>query len=242
MGSPEAAQRFQREARAAAGFPHPNVVTVYDYGVEAGTRAFLVMELLEGATLRDELRRGGGWMPARWSEIFRGLCSAVEAAHARHLIHRDLKPENIFLARGGGGGGETVKVLDFGIAKFLPGYRNRGETRALGETDAGILVGTPGYMSPEQLLGEAPACPGTCGHLPSPPTNADGRAPVPPSRHGRVAHAVLAGPLRAGEHLASPPAAWEEFFATLWRRPRRTPRSAAEFLRDLERALGACTA
>jgi serine/threonine-protein kinase len=83
---------------AAAAFAHPNVVTVHDYGVEGGTRAFLVMELLEGGTLRDELNRCGRLDPSRTVGIFRGVCAAVEAAHRRQLIHRDLKPENIFLA------------------------------------------------------------------------------------------------------------------------------------------------
>ncbi|RPJ54220.1 MAG: serine/threonine protein kinase, partial [Acidobacteria bacterium] len=83
LGSAEAILRFQREARAAAGFPHPNVVTVHDYGIEAGTRAFLVMELLEGATLRDELRARGRLDAASVMRIFRGLCIAVGAAHAR---------------------------------------------------------------------------------------------------------------------------------------------------------------
>ena len=100
LGNPGAAQRFQREARAVAGFPHPNVVTVHDYGIESGTRAFLVMELLEGSTLREELRARRRLEAARVVQIFRGLCDAVEAAHARQLIHRDLKPENIYLARG----------------------------------------------------------------------------------------------------------------------------------------------
>ena len=102
-------------------------MTVHDYGIEAGTRAFLVMELLEGATLREELRARRRLDARRVVEIFRGLCSAVEAAHARQLIHRDLKPENIYLARGAGDTGETVKVLDFGIAKFLPGSTEPAE-------------------------------------------------------------------------------------------------------------------
>src|SRR5262249_55468341 len=86
VGSPEAAQRFRRESRAAAGFSHPNVVTVHDYGVEAGIRAFLVMELLKGATLRDELTRRKSLEPSRMTEILRGVCAATEAAHRRQLI------------------------------------------------------------------------------------------------------------------------------------------------------------
>jgi hypothetical protein len=144
----EALQRFRREARASASFAHPNVVTIYDYGIEGDTRAFLVMELLQGRTLRDELKQHQRLALSHIVDIFRGVCAAVEAAHARNLIHRDLKPENIFLT------GNTVKVLDFGVAKFLPSRDASAPTRLSSATQAGILVGTPAYMSPEQLLGE----------------------------------------------------------------------------------------
>jgi tRNA A-37 threonylcarbamoyl transferase component Bud32 len=117
VGSAEAAQRFQREARATAAFAHPNVVTVHDVGVATGTRAFLVMELLNGTNLRDAVAQNGRLPAARTVEILRGVCAAVDAAHARQLVHRDLKPENIFLAQSPTG--ETPKVLDFGIAKFV---------------------------------------------------------------------------------------------------------------------------
>ena len=146
-----ATQRFRREARAVAGFAHPNVVTVYDYGVETGARVFLVMELLSGTTLRDELRRGGRLDAARTLDVLRGVCSAVDAAHQRGFIHRDLKPENIFLVAGNG----PVKVLDFGVAKPLV----RDDAAGAGEppeTEVGVLVGTVGYISPEQLLGDSP--------------------------------------------------------------------------------------
>ncbi|HUU13933.1 MAG TPA: serine/threonine-protein kinase [Terriglobia bacterium] len=118
VGSAEAAERFRREARAVASFAHPNVVTVYDFGAAADTRAFLVMELLEGTTLRKELRRQKQSTPPRTVEILRGVCAAVDAAHHRQLVHRDLEPENILLSRGEPG--EVPKVLDFGVAKFLP--------------------------------------------------------------------------------------------------------------------------
>src|SRR6185503_13143765 len=106
-------QRFRREARAAAGFAHPNVVTVHDYGVEGDARGFLVMELLEGRNLRDELHLHKRLDRARTLWILRGVCAAVEAAHRRQLIHRDLKPENIYITVSGDGGDEVVKVLDF---------------------------------------------------------------------------------------------------------------------------------
>jgi serine/threonine-protein kinase len=240
LGSPGAAQRFQREARVAAGFTHPNVVTVYDYGIEAETRAFLVMELLEGATLRDELQSHKRLNAARTVQIFRGLCNAVEAAHGRQLIHRDLKPENIFLARSGDAGSETVKVLDFGIAKFLPGCEEGTDTRTLGETDAGILVGTPGYMSPEQLLGERPAVSWDLWALAvTIYETLTGTPPFPAASRDKWRQLVLAGdhtPL--SEHLTDPPVPWEEFFARSLAADRaRRPSSAAEFLQHLEQAL-----
>ena len=144
VGSTEAAERFRREARAAASFSHPNVVTVYDFGSVAETRAFLVMELLEGTTVREELGAQKRFAPPRVIEIMRGLCAAVDAAHKRQLVHRDLKPENVFLSRGETG--EITKVLDFGLAKFLP-----TSTRATADTQSAVLVGTPAYMAPEQL-------------------------------------------------------------------------------------------
>ncbi len=150
VGNAEAAERFQREARAAAGFTHPNVVTIHDFGVTMDTRAFLVMELLEGAALRDELKCLGRLPAARVLAILRDVCAAVEAAHRRQLVHRDLKPENIFLTRTESR--EVAKVLDFGIAKFLPAA-TLGDTLVTADTGTGALVGTVCYMSPEQLRG-----------------------------------------------------------------------------------------
>jgi serine/threonine-protein kinase len=146
VGSAEAAERFRREARAAASFSHPNVVTVHDFGVAAERRAFLVMELLRGATLRETLRDERRLAAGRALGIVRELCAAVDAAHQEQLVHRDLKPENVFLVREGGS--ERVKVLDFGIAKFLT---SEAETAVV--TGTGRLVGTLHYMGPEQLRG-----------------------------------------------------------------------------------------
>jgi len=146
------AQQFQREARAAAGFSHRNVVTVHDYGVDSGTRAFLVMELLKGTTLRGEIARCKRLTRDRTVEIFRDICAAVEAAHRKQLVHRDLKPENIFLADTAEEKMQTVKVLDFGIAKFVTAPTG-DPTQITKQSDVSALVGTPAYMSPEQLLG-----------------------------------------------------------------------------------------
>jgi tRNA A-37 threonylcarbamoyl transferase component Bud32 len=144
----ESAGRFEREAQMSAMFTHPNVVTVHDFGVAGGSRAFLVMELLEGARLRDEIDQGP--MPGpRVLSIMRGVCAAVDAAHRRHLVHRDLKPENVFLTQHDGI--ETPKILDFGIAKVFSGASSRAEL----DTAVGVMVGTPQYMAPEQLRGGA---------------------------------------------------------------------------------------
>ena len=240
LGSAEAAQRFQREARAAAGFAHPNVVTIHDYGIVAGTRSFIVMELLEGATLRKELKSRTRLPPDRTLEIFCGVCSAVEAAHCAHIIHRDLKPENIFLAHSSGPGGQMVKVLDFGIAKFLSGEEQGPGMAAIGETDIGILVGTPGYISPEQLLGERPALSWDLWALAvTVYETLTGALPFPVEGKDSWRQLALAGKyMPLSEHLTEPPVPWEEFFARSLAADREMrPQSAAEFLRRLEQAL-----
>lgn len=240
--SDEAARRFKSEARAAAGFAHPNVVTVHDYGVAEGRHAFLVMELLEGATLRDELKRRSRLDAARTVDIFRGVCAAVEAAHRRQIIHRDLKPENIFLARAEGFDkpGETVKVLDFGIAKILAGPGDAGETLTGFDTSAGVLVGTLAYLSPGQLLGESPGVHwdlwalGVVAY-----ETLAGRLPFETAATDEWRRKVLAGqfkPLTAS--LEGAAEAWQAFFADCFAPDRaRRPRSAAEFYRRLEKTL-----
>ena len=148
VADPRSAERFQREARLSARFSHPHVVTIHDFGVLGEGRAFLVMELLHGRTLREELAGSGRLARGRALEVLRPVCSAVGAAHRRQLVHRDLKPENVFLADMDGV--ETPKVLDFGIAKISGMAAAAGH----GETGVGLLLGTPQYMAPEQLRGE----------------------------------------------------------------------------------------
>jgi eukaryotic-like serine/threonine-protein kinase len=143
-------EKFRQESQVTGSFAHPNVVTVYDFGVEAGQRVFLVMELLEGITLRQEMRTRKRLDAARALELFEGICAGVGAAHTRGLIHRDLKPENIFLSRKETR--EFVKITDFGIAKSMP--QTPDETR---DTITGVVVGTMKYMSPEQLRGRPPS-------------------------------------------------------------------------------------
>ena len=149
VGSVDLNTRFRHEARAAAGFAHPHVVRVYDFGVDRDASAFLVMELLEGQTLRQRLAPRVPLDRAEVLHILRGVCSAISAAHTQGLVHRDLKPENIFLQRHENG--VLPKVLDFGLAKAFgaqwPHDRAKG-------TDAGVLVGTLEYMAPEQAAGD----------------------------------------------------------------------------------------
>jgi hypothetical protein len=144
--SPGDEERFRREAQIAAAFTHPNVVTVYDFGVGPERQGFLVMEFLNGSTARDELRRQGHLPLEQTAGIVAGVCSAVDAAHRRLLVHMDLKPENVFLVRADSS--ELVKVLDFGLSTSVA-----AEGRLASVPEGG---GTPPYMAPEQLRGEAP--------------------------------------------------------------------------------------
>ncbi|WP_437663453.1 protein kinase domain-containing protein [Sorangium sp. So ce1182] len=140
--STTARARFEREARAAAQLKIPNVVHVHDYGIEDDT-PFLVMELLEGEDLETRLAREGRLTGVATQTIVTQVCKALRRAHEMGVIHRDLKPANLFLSRQDED--ELVKVLDFGIAKA------EGMLLAGKETKTGTLVGSPYYMSPEQV-------------------------------------------------------------------------------------------
>jgi len=150
IGDASAMSRFRREARVLASFQHPNVVTIFDAGWVANGRGFLVMELLRGVTLRQELETKGPLRVSRIAEILRGICSAVDAAHQRSIVHRDLKPENVFLTEQQAG--IVAKVLDFGIAALID--PDETTLTLAGATHTGELVGTPGYIAPERLHGE----------------------------------------------------------------------------------------
>jgi serine/threonine-protein kinase len=233
LASSEAAERFRREARATASFAHPNVVTIHDFGFATEARAFLVMERLNGRTLREELQREGRLPASGTLEILRGVCAAVDAAHCRHLIHRDLKPENIFLCQDRRG--LVPKVLDFGVAKFLPLAMH-----STAETASGALVGTLRYMAPEQLRGEPPKASWDIWAL------------------GTITYEMLAGThpyaevnslewpaaLIAGrwtpvwEHFVEVPVRWQQFFERAFASEiARRPASALVFLSELESAL-----
>jgi serine/threonine-protein kinase len=154
LGDADARRRFRREAQIIGSLQHPSIVSVYDYGTFPDGGAYLVMELVRGEDLRHVLQREGRLEPARALRILTAVCGAIEAAHREGVLHRDLKPENILLpARE-----VEAKVLDFGVAKVMNDER-RDPGGTLGGsmvTAAGMIVGTPAYMAPEQLHGLAP--------------------------------------------------------------------------------------
>jgi eukaryotic-like serine/threonine-protein kinase len=147
LGDPDARRRFQREAQVVARLQHPAIVSVFDFGTFPDGGAYLVMELVRGEDLRHVLQREGRLDLERALPILSTVCSAIEAAHREGVLHRDLKPENILLP----GGDIEAKVLDFGVAKVLDERQlSAADTATLG-TAAGVIVGTPAYMAPEQL-------------------------------------------------------------------------------------------
>jgi serine/threonine-protein kinase len=149
---PEVVARFEREAVTAGNIQDPHVVAATDFGRLPSGSFFLVMEYVNGLTLRDVLA-GGAMEPARALHVLRGTVSALHAAHALGIVHRDMKPENIMLVERDSNP-DFVKVLDFGIAKvdgFGSGTQG-GTSKAL--TQVGAVIGTPDYMSPEQALGQ----------------------------------------------------------------------------------------
>src|SRR5215470_3353123 len=143
--------RFQREAEVLASLNHPNIAAIHDLQ-EANDTRFLVLELVEGETLADRLQRG----PIPVAEVLRigkHICEALEAAHEKGVVHRDLKPANVKITADG-----RVKVLDFGLAKAMEnapvsGTLSNSPTLSLAATQAGVILGTAAYMSPEQAKG-----------------------------------------------------------------------------------------
>ena len=133
----EAARRFKNEARAAGGLNHPNLVTVYDAGEDAGN-LYLAMEFIEGSNLDELLRTERRLSTAKVTDVVRQVCAGLDFAHSKGIIHRDIKPANVMLGAHG-----LVKIADFGIARA-------GEAMTL----TGQVIGTPNYMSPEQVLGK----------------------------------------------------------------------------------------
>jgi serine/threonine protein kinase len=146
MTSPEIVRRFQREARAATALNHPNIVSVYDLGQTPDGTLYIAMEFIDGPSLKALIQAGRAVPAARTISILRQVASALAVAHKHNIIHRDLKPHNIMLATASDGS-ELAKLVDFGIAKTFD--------EATQLTSLGSALGTPFYMSPEQIEGRA---------------------------------------------------------------------------------------
>jgi len=236
-GDAEAMARFERGARNVSAIHHPNVCTVYDFGDADDGRRFLLMEYVPGETLQALLKREGRLPPARAVAIAAQVAWALQAAHDAGIVHRDLKPANVMVSAARGPG-DAVKVVDFDIAKGSA----EGETPDV--TRLGYVIGTPEYMSPEQLLG-----------MPL-----DGRSDVYalalvlfemlagtfPDRAGdtqqRVLRRLAGAPLRLDDVLPShgfPPALQQALDRALQGRAEDRFASAAEFARAITQAVGA---
>jgi len=146
--APDRVSRFEQEARATGTLNHPNLVTIHEFGRHEDA-SYIAMELLEGDTLRDKLAPAGTRVaPRKAIDYATQIAQGLSAAHEKGIIHRDLKPENIFVTRDG-----RVKILDFGLAKLKVATGNDSRTEMRG-TNPGTVLGTVGYMSPEQVRGQ----------------------------------------------------------------------------------------
>src|SRR3954471_8322081 len=139
-------QRFNQEARAVSALNHPNIITIHEIEQDAPA-PFIATEYIEGITLRDRMARGGMTIEEALDVAIQ-TASALAAAHAKEIVHRDIKPENIMLREDG-----YVKILDFGLAKLLEKHATSPEAVTQVHTDAGAVIGTARYMSPEQARG-----------------------------------------------------------------------------------------
>lgn len=226
----DALERFRREARAAARLNHPNVADTFDYGVLPEGGAYIVMELVEGQTLREYMDTTGTVAVAEAAEIGRQVSNGIDAAHRSGIVHRDLKPSNIILTRDHQDQLQA-KVVDFGVAKL-----KEHSTTGGGLTSSGSLIGTPRYMSPEQCSGH----------------KIDERSDI--YSLGVILYEMLAGrpPFDAPtataiaiKHIQQPPPSLKEFRAAipleldsflrqvLDKDPEKRPQSAADFAKKL---------
>ena len=148
---PQALQRFRLEARAASALNHPNICTIYEVD-EVDGRVFIAMELLEGCTLKQTIHQAKGGKPLSVEAVVAmgvQIASAIDAAHSKGIVHRDIKPANIFVMKQ-----RRIKVLDFGLAKLTRRHPGSDETVMTDGTEPGMVMGTVGYMSPEQVRGQ----------------------------------------------------------------------------------------
>ncbi|HEY2805791.1 MAG TPA: serine/threonine-protein kinase [Gemmatimonadales bacterium] len=145
---PDAVARFNREASNAARISHPNVCQIFDFGETSDGLIYLAMEFIEGKSLKDLVESEGAVPAVRSANIIRQSADALQAAHDLGIVHRDIKPDNIMIVQGKGGD-DVVKVVDFGIARAVGGDEPGQKV-----TKTGLVVGTPEYMSPEQLSGD----------------------------------------------------------------------------------------
>jgi eukaryotic-like serine/threonine-protein kinase len=231
---PESLARFHREAHAAASIRSPNVVQVLDHGVDEDTNTpFIVMELLEGETLGERLAREKTLSPAKTASVIGDVCRALGRAHPAGIVHRDLKPDNVFLVRDDP---EFAKVLDFGVAKSRAYLLGENDTT----TRTGSLVGTPYYMSPEQISGSKQldarsdlwsVAVMACECL-------TGRRPFEANSVGGLAVAICTRPIPRASELGT---ATPELDAWLERALERDPALRFQSARELAEALTACT-
>lgn len=149
FGDRTALRRFEREARSSARLNHPNIITVYDYGVTGAEGAYLVMEMVNGFNMRSAIETERVIAPAVAADWFDQVLEGMKAAHKSGIVHRDLKPENVLISKTGNESA-VIKILDFGLAKILQLEMSDQKTM----TARGTVLGTFGYMSPEQLSGE----------------------------------------------------------------------------------------
>ena len=223
--------RFQLEARSAAQLKSPHVVQILDHGVE-GPIAFIAMEMLEGESLERRLERRSALLPSEVAHIVREMARGVERAHAAGIIHRDLKPPNVFLAQHDGV--EVVKVLDFGIAKLLSAPRD-----AHLQTQNGFVVGTPAYMSPEQVLGQELGVASDLWQMGIIAFEClTGRRPFDGETLGQLFLVICSAPLPLPSSVARVPAGFDAWFLRAAARdPRERFRSATELAETLAMVL-----
>jgi serine/threonine-protein kinase len=236
IGSQEALRRFDVEARAAARIQSRHAVSVMDHGVTEANQPYIVMEYLEGESMQDKVGRLGSLPLKEVVEIVDQASRALGAAHGAGIIHRDLKPENIFLAKDPDApDGYVVKVVDFGIAKMVHDQAAHGAAT----TQAGTVLGTPHFMSPETLVGSADVTPlsdiwslGACAF-----EALCGRTPFDGEAIGDVVLKVCSQPLPVPSRVkSSVPTTFDAwFFKACHREPPKRFSSVAEMANALKR-------